>query len=76
MMAVPVGSGSEVTVGKPKRLFEGEYAYAGELANYDVTPDDQAFVMIRGEQRKSWMQLNVVLNWFDELERRAPRARR
>jgi serine/threonine-protein kinase len=73
MMVVTIGARSELTVGKPELLFEGDYAFAGYLANFDVTPDDRAFVMVRSEQSKSWVQLNVVLNWFDELKRRVPR---
>jgi len=73
MMAVAIGARSELTIGKPELLFEGDYAFAGYLADFDVTPDDRAFVMVRSEQSKSWVQLNVVLNWFDELKRRVPR---
>jgi len=39
-------------------------------ANYDVSPDGQQFLMTQsGQERK---QLNVVLNWFEELKRRVP----
>jgi len=62
-----------VKVGVPRLLLEGEYAYAGVVPNYDVSPDDQSFVMIRGERRRPWMRIHVVLNWFEELERRVPR---
>ena len=75
MMTASVSSRGGITLGRPELLFEGEYAYAGHLANYDLTPDDRAFVMIRDEHRKSWMQLNVVLNWAEELKRRVPRQR-
>jgi Tol biopolymer transport system component/DNA-binding winged helix-turn-helix (wHTH) protein len=69
MMTAAVAISPELVVGVPKMLFEGEYAFAGHLANYDVTPDGNGFVMIRGEQKSPWMQLNVVLNWFEEMRR-------
>jgi hypothetical protein len=41
--------------------------------NYDVNPDGQRFLMIRGsEQETAATQLNVVLSWSDELRRLAP----
>jgi serine/threonine-protein kinase len=70
MMVVSVGDGPERPLGTPRLLFEGEYAFAGMLANFDVTPDDRAFVMVREGARSPWMRLNVVLNWWQELERR------
>jgi eukaryotic-like serine/threonine-protein kinase len=73
MMVVPIESAPELVVGSPRLLFEGQYMFAGTLANYDVTPDDRAFVMIRGERRGPWMQLNVVLDWLAALEPQAPR---
>jgi len=72
MMAVQVRGGPELAVGNPTLLFEGEYVYAATVPNYDVAPDDQGFVMVRADQKKPWMQVNVVLNWFEELKRRAP----
>jgi serine/threonine-protein kinase len=72
MMVVPIHNGADLTIGTPRLLFEGQYAIAGMLADFDVTPDDRAFVMIRSEQAKKWVRLNVALNWFEEIERRAP----
>ena len=41
--------------------------------NYDVTSDGQRFVMIQvGEQDSAATQINVVLNWFEELKQRVP----
>ena len=44
------------------------------LANYDVAPDGQRFLMIQPtEQRaEAATQINVVLNWFEELKARVP----
>ena len=42
-------------------------------ANYDVTADGQRFLMVKGdEQGASANQINVVLNWFEELKQKVP----
>ncbi len=53
-------------------LFQGEYESDYYSSSYDVAPDGQRFVMIRrGEEADTSapQQLNVVLNWFEELKR-------
>ncbi len=58
------------TAGKPTMLFEGRYdrSYVAG-ANYDVTPDGQRFVFIKSSAEElAVTQLNVVLNWFEELK--------
>jgi hypothetical protein len=43
------------------------------LACYDVSPDGQRFLMIQsGEKQAAATQINVVLNWFEELKRKVP----
>jgi len=38
---------------------------------YDITPDAQRFVMIKpSEKELAATQINVVLNWFEDLKRR------
>jgi len=44
-------------------------------ADYDVTPDGERFVMLGGDPQGAVTQLNVVLNWFEELKRRVPAAK-
>ena len=40
---------------------------------FDVSPDGQRFLMVKEtEQAPSLTQINVVLNWFEELKRRVP----
>jgi serine/threonine-protein kinase len=76
MMAVAVESKPQFTAGKPKLLFEGHYEtsnYTNYLRNYDVSLDGQRFLMVKaGEQVTSAAQINIVLNWFEELKRRVP----
>lgn len=73
MMVVPIHNRAELTIGTPRLLFEGQYAFAGWLANFDVTSDDSAFVMVRSEKAKQAIRVDVTLNWFAEIERRARR---
>jgi hypothetical protein len=75
MMAVSISSGQELTPGKPTLLFEGRYQtglVGGDTgSNYDVAADGR-FVMIRAEEGSGPTQINVVLNWFEELKRLVP----
>ena len=78
MMATAVETRPAFAPSKPKLLFEGHYE-TGLFAfepDYDVSPDGQRFLMIKaGEQESAATQLNVVLNWSDELRRLAPAAK-
>ena len=73
MMAVEVATSPEVKLSAPRLLFEKQYAFGRgiTIANYDVTPDGQHFIMVKDEAGAA--RLNVVLNWLSELERLAPR---
>jgi serine/threonine-protein kinase len=71
MMAAPVETKPAFKAGTPRVLFEKPYWQAGH--DYDVTPDGQHFIMIkRSEQQEAPVQVNVVVNWFEELKRQAP----
>jgi Tol biopolymer transport system component len=71
MMAVAVSTTPNFQAQKPRLLFEGEYERPDPMTSYDVTPDGR-FVMVRGETQSAPSPLHVVLNWFEELERRVP----
>ena len=65
MMAVDIKTEPTFTAGKPRLLFEGQF-----IANYDVSPDGQRFLMIQAvEPEQPATQINLVLNWFEELKR-------
>jgi serine/threonine-protein kinase len=74
MMAVKTTTKPAFTPGNPTMLFEGRYVPTLQtMPNYDVTPDGQRFVMIKeDDQGTSSVQINVVLNWTEELKRLAP----
>jgi eukaryotic-like serine/threonine-protein kinase len=78
MMSVPVETGSSFKAGAPKVLFKGEYFSGYNRTQYSVTPDGRRFLMIRNAAAKLSgapppQQVNVVLNWFEELKKRVPK---
>jgi eukaryotic-like serine/threonine-protein kinase len=76
MMAVQVTTQPGFIAGKPTMLFEKEYAKSEFPATgiaYDVSADGQRFLMVKEpDQNTAVAQINVVLNWFEELKRRVP----
>jgi serine/threonine-protein kinase len=69
MMAVAVKTDSEFVGAKPMLLFKGRYSSDTIRANYDVSPDGRRFLMVKAsEQESALTQINVVLNWFEELK--------
>jgi hypothetical protein len=76
MMAVEIATQPTLRAGQPRLLFSGPYRGGGASANYDVTPDGQRFLMVKDSaQATTVTQINVVLNWFEELKRRVPAGR-
>jgi len=72
MMAVAVTTDATFGASKPRLLFEAE-APTDTAQTYDVTPDGE-FVMIEpGDSDRPPTQINVVLNWLQELEARPAR---
>jgi Tol biopolymer transport system component len=69
LMAVSVaGDGS---FGTPRRLFDRSPYYV-LFHTYDVSPDGKRFLMIRRDPGSVPRQLNVILNWSDEVRRLVP----
>jgi hypothetical protein len=60
----------------PRLLFERQYAFGAgiTIANYDVTPDGQRFIMVKDEAAAG--RVNVVLHWAEELKMSAPASTR
>jgi hypothetical protein len=64
-MVVDVTTSPTFSAGKPRVLYDGP---AGV-----VSPDGQRFLAVQAvEPEQSPTQINLVLNWFQELKRRAP----
>ena len=74
MLAVDTTTHPNFSAGKPKVLFESPYVLSlGTSPNYDVSADGQRLLMIKeNEQAISIGQINVVLNWFEELKQKVP----
>ncbi len=75
MMAVEITTKPSFSAGTQKVLFEGLYETLPTIStpNYNVSPDGQHFLMLKpGEQAQAPTQINVVLNWFEELKQKAP----
>jgi len=76
MMAVETTTQPTFSAGKPRMLFEGQYLtndFPNLSAAYDVSGDGQRFLMVKEtEAARSTAQINVVLNWFEELKQRVP----
>jgi serine/threonine-protein kinase len=73
LMSVDIASHPTFVAGRPKPLFEGRYVTNIGRANYDVSADSQRFLMIEavGPEEQS-TQLDVILEWFEELKARVP----
>ncbi len=56
----------------PRLLFEGAYNYGRPSwsPNYDISPNGETLLMVKEELGTN--QINVVLNWFEELKRLVP----
>ena len=75
LMAVDISTQSGFTAGKPRVLFEGQYVPSPATAsNYDVSHDGQRFLMLKPSEGSEVAptQINVVLNWFEELKQKVP----
>jgi len=64
MMAILVKTEGEFKAGVPEFLFEGFFS-----SNYAVAPDGQRFLMIEESEPIPLLEIVVVPNWFEELER-------
>ncbi len=74
VMAVSVQTTPAFQTGKPQLLFESQH-YGGSLIfhTYDVSPNGREFLMLQESEELS-TQLQVVLNWFEELRQRVGTA--
>jgi serine/threonine protein kinase/Tol biopolymer transport system component len=71
MVALAVGSDGSIST-TPRRLFDRSGFYISRFHSYDVSPDGKRFLMIRRDPESAPRQLNVILNWSEELEKLVP----
>ncbi len=79
VIAVEIATQPGFVAGKPRKLFEGRYEPAPvPIANYDVSPDGQRFLMLKPTEQAQVAptQINVVLNWFEELKQKVPEGKK
>jgi len=74
-MVVSVQTEPTFRAGRPEVLFEGRYVTSRFNPNryqyYDISPDGERFLMIK-ETGAEQVQINVILNWTEELKRLVP----
>ena len=72
-MVVDITTQPTFRAGTPRMLFDGpDYkSISFTRADHDISPDGQRFLMIK-EAGEGQEQINVVLNWFEELKRLVP----
>ena len=73
MMAVAVTTEPTFSVGKATMLFEGDFGNQtlANIRNYDVSSDGLRFLMFKPTDHGAQFaptQINIVLNWFEELK--------
>ncbi|HEV8335242.1 MAG TPA: protein kinase [Candidatus Polarisedimenticolia bacterium] len=71
LMAAAVRPGAAFSTGEPRVLMEGRYRPSGNVNTaYDVSADGRRFLRIQQVEPQGPMnQLDVVLNWAEELKR-------
>ena len=73
MFVVDITTEPTFSAGTPRLLFEGLHpGGAGNRAFYDITPDGQRLLMVHVQGQGPGAQIDVVLNWFEELKRLVP----
>ena len=77
MTRVPIQTAPTFSAGTPTTLFDTRYYTVPLGRSYDVSPDGQHFLgLIDAAQTQSGapaaLQIQVVLNWMEELKQRVP----
>jgi hypothetical protein len=62
------------TFGAPRKLYDRSSFFINDrFHSYSVSPDGKRFLMIQRDPGSVPRQLNVILNWSAEIDKRAPR---
>jgi Tol biopolymer transport system component len=75
VMAVDIETESGFSAGNRRMLFEGGYLpTTASFPYYDVSPDGERFLMLKPveSQASAPTEINIVLNWFEELKQKTP----
>ena len=73
-VAVDVAAEPEFRAGSPQELFDAEDFVRGRDRDrdWDVSQDGERFVAVLGTTAGAAQEINVVVNWFEELKERVP----
>jgi serine/threonine-protein kinase len=70
MVAVEIEIGATFRAGSPEVLFQFPFIDSWpNVQGYDVTANGRRFITVRGVDSTEGRQINVTLNWYDELKR-------
>jgi len=76
LMVVEVQTTPEFRARNPRLLFETQFSFS-DIAAHDVTPDGKLFLIVKPAERDpAPAQIQVVLNWFEELRQKVPPAKK
>jgi dipeptidyl aminopeptidase/acylaminoacyl peptidase len=76
IMSVQMAGSTEFRAGPPRALFEGDYTFTELTTDFDVQPDGQHFVMLRGARPDPPVtHIALLVNWLTELDNRLAKAR-
>jgi len=69
VFVAPIVREPALSVGKPRLLFTGHYQRLGGLTAYDISPDDQRFLLIEQDEppETPTTRLRVVLDWLPQM---------
>jgi serine/threonine-protein kinase len=71
LFAVPVRTTPELTIGEPQELFTASRYTTKTSREYDVTADGRRIIIAKIPEASEPREVQIVLNWFSELERLA-----
>ena len=74
LMVVQTTTHPNFSAGNPKMLFEGRHATYQSVPDYDVSADGQRFLFLTpGDEGRE--EVNVVVNWTEELKQKIPQGK-
>jgi Tol biopolymer transport system component len=76
VLSVSFDARQGLRLGRPELLFRADFAASlRPFAEYSVTPDGRGFLFLEDAAPTAPAQLEVVVNWFQELKQRVPVVR-
>jgi Tol biopolymer transport system component len=70
LMSTTITPAADFRFSTPVQLFVTRYNHSLQVPTYDVAPDGR-FIMLKARADASATTLNVIVNWVEEVERRA-----